>query len=135
MRESFTFTIPGKPTPWKRSGRNGRATYSTQTSKKRDIGTLANAAMSAAGLRCVAKDVPVAMTVYAVFKLPQRIPKGDTRRMGSKHLLTPDADNITKLIKDALNGVAYADDCQVFQINCEKVWSDYSMTRVTVEYL
>ena len=35
-----------------------------------------------------------------------------------KPTVKPDADNVEKAVKDALNGVVWVDDCQV--VNCEK---------------
>ena len=36
----------------------------------------------------------------------------------------PDADNIIKIIADALNGVAYNDYKQIFMCSCEKYYTD-----------
>lgn len=46
----------------------------------------------------------------------------------------PDLDNMIKAIMDALNGVAYKDDCQVVQLMAEKVYTETSDSgRITVE--
>lgn len=56
------------------------------------------------------------------FKIPKaRIKK---LRKGEPHLQRPDEDNLTKAIKDALNGVAYADDELVWHTDSRKVWWD-----------
>jgi Holliday junction resolvase RusA-like endonuclease len=44
----------------------------------------------------------------------------------------PDADNIGKLVLDALNGVAYKDDSQVFSIEVEKIWAEFDSVQVWV---
>lgn len=36
----------------------------------------------------------------------------------------PDADNIIKIIADALNGVAYNDDKQIVMCSCGKYYTD-----------
>lgn len=36
----------------------------------------------------------------------------------------PDNDNVMKLIKDALNGIAYKDDKQVWKESISKVWTN-----------
>ena len=77
---------------------------------------------------------PVALTVHSVFALPQRLPKGDRRKIGDPHTFKPDGDNLIKLVKDALNGVGYKDDCQVFEAVSRKQWSDHNRTIVTLEY-
>ncbi|MGB6231196.1 MAG: RusA family crossover junction endodeoxyribonuclease, partial [Litorimonas sp.] len=70
-----------------------------------------------------------------VFKLPQRLHSRDPRRMGSPHAIKPDGDNLAKLVKDALNGLAYHDDAQVSTTIVEKQWSDHDRTVVTLEWL
>ncbi len=35
----------------------------------------------------------------------------------------PDIDNIVKIVADALNGIAYADDSQIVKCTCEKRYS------------
>lgn len=44
--------------------------------------------------------------------------------LGKPCLKKPDIDNITKIYLDALNGVAYEDDKQVYKINCTKIWDN-----------
>ena len=36
----------------------------------------------------------------------------------------PDLDNLTKLVKDAMNGIFYIDDSQVVGMKCEKFYSE-----------
>ncbi len=38
--------------------------------------------------------------------------------------IKPDLDNVIKVVLDALNGIAYADDKQVINIQGMKVWTD-----------
>lgn len=132
MMYSYSFTIPGKPTPWKRMRRKGNV-YFNEDAQENLKTAIASICKRADGFVFAPYRAPVVMTVHAVFELPQRIPKGDTRRMGSRHTFTPDADNIGKLIKDALNKVAYKDDCQVCDLILRKQWSDYSATNVMIE--
>ena len=42
----------------------------------------------------------------------------------------PDCDNVAKIILDALNGIAYADDKQVVRLVIEKWYSDEPRTEV-----
>lgn len=53
--------------------------------------------------------------------------------MGYMH--KPDADNIGKIILDALNGIAYADDNQVTQLNIKKNYGSKSCIKVKIIYL
>lgn len=131
------FEIKGRPIPWKRMRKNGKRHFPAagQTEAKSAIASLCKAEMRKSGVSIAEKGVPVCMSVLAVFKLPQKIPKGDDRRMGSRHTMKPDGDNLGKLIKDALNGVAYLDDAQVSDLSLRKVWSDHERTAVLLEFL
>lgn len=116
----FVFTVPGDPMPWKRAGRDGRTnrtfTPAKMESRKADVKIIGGAKMRSRGFKMAPKGVPVFITVDAYFKMPKRssITKADyeARLDGVYHCQVPDVDNITKLIKDALNGVVWADDCQ-----------------------
>ena len=44
----------------------------------------------------------------------------------------PDIDNLVKTVLDALNGVAYLDDKQVFKIEASKSWAEEPYTKVTI---
>jgi Holliday junction resolvase RusA-like endonuclease len=48
------------------------------------------------------------------------------------HTSRPDADNIGKAAKDALNGVAWIDDSQVTQVSVEKRFSDKPRVEIYV---
>lgn len=48
------------------------------------------------------------------------------------HTQKPDCDNIAKLVMDALNGVAYKDDSQIFKVNVSKRWTT-KWTSLTIE--
>lgn len=43
-----------------------------------------------------------------------------------------DADNFLKSIADALNGVAYTDDCQIVVATVNKLWSETAKAEVTL---
>ena len=44
----------------------------------------------------------------------------------------PDADNIGKIVADALNGVAYQDDAQIILLQIRKTYSEEPRVVVTV---
>lgn len=44
----------------------------------------------------------------------------------------PDADNVEKAVKDALNGVAWLDDCQVVSCTKEKLYGQHPGVRILV---
>lgn len=44
----------------------------------------------------------------------------------------PDIDNTLKTVLDALNGIAYADDAQVFSVSASKFYGDAASTEIQV---
>lgn len=77
---------------------------------------------------------PVKLTVDAVYRPPQSW-SGRKRlaAIGTAKVSKPDLDNITKLIKDSLNGIAYADDAQVTQCVSAKWWGERDVVRIVIE--
>lgn len=70
---------------------------------------------------------PVEMYITAMFPIPKSTTKKDRERIKNKELFPmkkPDADNIAKVICDALNGVAYHDDTQVVRLEVRKVFTE-----------
>jgi Holliday junction resolvase RusA-like endonuclease len=53
--------------------------------------------------------------------------------IGTPHTQKPDADNLAKAIKDALNRLAWTDDAQVAELTVRKMWGEIEGTRVVVE--
>ena len=51
------------------------------------------------------------------------------------YLKKPDGDNILKLVCDALNGVAWVDDCQVYSASIDKFYGNEDQIEVVIEYL
>lgn len=49
-----------------------------------------------------------------------------------KHTKKPDIDNLYKLITDAMTGIIYHDDSQIFLATVEKIYSDTPRTEVSV---
>lgn len=71
-------------------------------------------------------DLPCSILIEAHFPIPPSYSKTKQRMAQEGKLLytkKPDTDNISK-IKDALNGVAFLDDAQVFM---ETVWKTFSL--------
>jgi Holliday junction resolvase RusA-like endonuclease len=66
-----------------------------------------------------------ALMLEVVFGLPKpkSIPKR-FKRMNLVHNKKPDLDNLLKLLKDALRGIAYRDDSQIWHIKAIKVYTD-----------
>jgi Holliday junction resolvase RusA-like endonuclease len=79
---------------------------------------------------------PVRVVIVATFAPPASW--SGTRRataIGTPHASRPDADNIAKAIKDALNRLAWTDDAQVAELTVRKLWGEIEGTRVEVTAL
>lgn len=81
---------------------------------------------------------PLMMIVYAYFS----IPKLDSKKIRQQKIALqvrptkkPDADNLLKIVADALNGLAYNDDAQIVIAAVEKAYSEYPMVHVYVATL
>lgn len=68
---------------------------------------------------------PITLSVIASF-LP---PKSRKRHYPT---IKPDIDNIVKGISDALNGVAFEDDCQVIRLYAIKEYANVEQVKVTI---
>lgn len=76
-----------------------------------------------------------AITVCIFLRFP--IPASWSKKKQAAAMLTPflrqpDLDNVIKTVLDALNGVAYADDAQVFSVSASKFYSDTASTEIQV---
>lgn len=69
----------------------------------------------------VPTEEPVQICISAYFGMP----KSKKRSIPDGHPATckPDTDNIAKIIMDALNGIVYKDDKQVFSIEMAKFYT------------
>ena len=86
-------------------------------------------------LQTASEGVPVLIEIWTT----RNVLSGFRRRDGDSHddLQKPDADNIAKLVLDALNGVAYEDDSQVvglFVAKGARVRGNKPTTRVHVHW-
>ena len=124
--------IPGEP---KGKGRprfyNGHAVTPEGT---REYEKLVSAAYISSGGKYY--EGPIGIRIRAYFQIPKSVSKKSQCAMltgAMKPTKRPDADNIAKIILDALNGVAYKDDSQVIDISVMKMYS--AEARVEVEIL
>lgn len=75
-----------------------------------------------------------AVEIDLTFKMP--IPKSKAKIIaeGRPHMNTPDVDNLVKGFFDAVNGVAWEDDKQVFKVSAKKVYSQQPGIEIQVFY-
>ena len=78
---------------------------------------------------------PVKVDILAVYPIPKSFTKKERLQVlrGELHpTKKPDADNIGKIVADALNGVAYRDDSQIILLRIRKTYSEEPCVVVTV---
>jgi len=84
----------------------------------------------------IEKDLPVELRVDFYFT----IPKSWSKKKKELHMCQyktskPDLDNLVKLVKDALNGIAWHDDSQVVRIVATKRYSISARTEIEIDIL
>lgn len=86
---------------------------------ERAIAAACREAMAEAGIQLLpfGPHEPVILNVDAYRPLPESRPK---RVCSEPDTYKPDADNEAKLVMDALNGLAWADDAQVVDLHVRK---------------
>lgn len=127
-----TFTIPGKPQPWRRSRQNGKRHFKdAKTQANQDAWAwAARLAMGAAQ----PLTGPLRVTIHAAFPIPVRTTKANRAAMLANTIRPtqrPDADNIAKNV-DGLNGVTFVDDAQITDLIVRKFYSDAPRVDVSI---
>ena len=78
------------------------------------------------------------VNIIANYPIPKSFRKAEKQAAVegmSRPTVKPDADNIIKVVLDALNGVAYYDDKQVVSVSCTKYYGDKGYLIVNIEKL
>lgn len=144
-RADRCFVVPGEPVALARprvavvAGRPRLYTPESSVDQKTAIGWAAKAA------GVTPADGPVVLDVVAVWLYPrawsQRTIAGELVRLrddrahvGAAKITKPDADNVGKLVADALNAIAYVDDAQVWLARFATVWGPRAETHVRIAY-
>lgn len=133
----IVFIVPGKPRGKSRPRfAHGRA-YTPQATHEyeRLIAVCAIRAMRHTGY---CRDGAKRLSVRACFPVPASWPKSRKAEAvtGDRVPETkPDADNILKAVADALNGIAYGDDCKVADMTCSKRYQRDRLTECPHGYL
>lgn len=119
-RFAFTVTFAAGKQRHRLDRRNARMYTPTETLRaERAIATACREAMAEAGIQLMpfGPHEPVILNVDAYRPLPESRPR---RVRSEPDTYKPDADNEAKLVMDALNGLAWADDAQVVDLHVRK---------------
>lgn len=133
------FTIPGRPAAWqrtnafvdKRSGKLLKTTPKEMAAAQEAVATLCRFAMR----NCPPLPGAVRLEILCVYAIPKTWPKWKRQAAldGKVWKVTvPDHDNLVKLISDALNGIAYADDAQIVKASFGKRYGFPERTDVRI---
>lgn len=129
MVTTWSFTVPGVPVAKGRPRvtiRGGRPrAYTPEKTEKYE--NLVRLAFIEKYGETVPASGPISIVIRAYFPVPKSFSKKKTALAlrGIIHKTTkPDLDNIQKAIQDGLNGVAFADDSQIFRYEASKDFSD-----------
>jgi len=127
------FTIPGEPVGKGRPRAttiNGMARMYTPKKTASYEGRVIDAFVRAGGVMLIGN---IAMAIHATFSMPVSWSMKKRQAMdGAYCIKKPDADNVLKVVADALNGIAYRDDAAIVYASIEKRWGQDGGVRVLV---
>lgn len=129
---AFFFTVPGAPTA---KGRARVTKFGAHTPVKTRnaeafVKALAYDAMKGRPLL----EGPLAVEIFIYMPIPKSTPKKRYHALvDAPHTKKPDIDNLVKLVKDAMNGVVYHDDAQVFSLTAVKRYGTEPRTVIKVK--
>lgn len=129
------FAISGNVVPWARAGR-GRSGHSFTPAKQRNYMNVIKDACDQAMEGRPPMEGPLAMDVVAVYPWPKSTPKKRREAPdGAWKYTKPDADNIIKIVKDAIEGIAYVNDAQVSAEQARKLLGEKPRLIVSIRSL
>ncbi|MDH3232220.1 MAG: RusA family crossover junction endodeoxyribonuclease [Alphaproteobacteria bacterium] len=126
------FEVAGTIVPWARPGQSKQGCRYTPQ-RPRDYGKVLREAASSAMGDAVPADRPVELFIVARYLWPKHF--SAKRRMEPSavfKMTKPDADNLLKIVKDALNKIVYVDDARCAVEHVAKIYDDYQSLRVAV---
>jgi Holliday junction resolvase RusA-like endonuclease len=126
-----TIIIPGKPCAWQRARSNGKVRFDSpeQARNKMTISQIGAAAMRGRP----PFEGPLEVTVGAFWPYPKSM-SGKKRGVYGSQFFTsrPDADNVAKLLGDALNNIVWRDDAQIVSLTVTKRYAPVPQTVIRV---
>jgi crossover junction endodeoxyribonuclease RusA len=119
MTDWITFTVPGSPVPKARPRLGKGKVYTPQRTRDAETAIAWHAKIAMAGRK--PHQGPVNLCIrFAV--------------SSKKVMARPDIDNLIKTVMDAINGVAYVDDCQVTNISAWKEARRTAGTKIDIGF-
>ena len=135
------FTVSGRPQGKERARtffdkRSGKM-RSITPDKTKSYEELIRWSYKAAGGQYMGEN-PLQVDIQAYYPIPKSFSRAKAKEAVSENLrptTKPDCDNITKVVLDALNGVAYNDDRQVVCVSCNKYYGETGYLKIHIKEL
>jgi Holliday junction resolvase RusA-like endonuclease len=128
------FTIPGPP-QGKARARTGKG-FAYTPEKTVLYENLIKTIFMAEGCKPYQSEgQPLEMNIKAYYQVPKSASKNVRQFMLDGHsrpTKKPDADNVMKVVADALNGIAYHDDTQIVRATVEKWYGEEPKVEVEI---
>lgn len=122
MSARIRFIIPGDVVPWARAGGGKTVAKFTPARQRNYMGMIRAEAHEQMKRFAGPMQGPLQLKIAAVYLWPKATTKARLAAAdGAWKTTKPDSDNITKIVKDALNTIAYVDDAQVAFSSCWKL--------------
>lgn len=130
----FEIYIPGTPVA---KGRPRVSKYGTYTPKKTaDFESYVEYCWAAEYGNIKPSDKPLNVSIVFRMPIPKKTSKKNRAGMVNgdiRHTKKPDLDNMAKTVLDALNGLAYIDDSQIYSLTLFKTYSEQPGTYLIIE--
>lgn len=121
MTARIKFIVPGDVVPWARAGGGKTVVKFTPAKQRNYMGVIRAEAHKAMKAFPGPLTGPLQLKIAAVYLWPKSTTKARLAAAdGAWKTTKPDSDNITKIVKDALNTIAYVDDAQIAFSSCWK---------------
>lgn len=125
-----TLLIPIEPQPWQRPKTrvvNGWVKHYNSTKLKDYENLIADAYKTNPKTQYFDQEQPLKVSIIFCMPIPQSYSKKRRKWIldgYEQHTKRPDVDNLGKAVLDALNGIAFADDSQIVQLNLRKEYAE-----------
>ena len=114
------YTIFGRPIPLQRHRTFGKVCYDPQKKEKKEFADQFQVVFGDVLRSCEA----IKLVVQYVFPIPKSYSREHTLKSILKPLVyKPDLSNLIKFTEDALNEIAWEDDCLIAEIHAQKFYS------------
>lgn len=132
----YGITIQGEPVPKGRPRLGKGKTYTPEKTRQyENMVKLIYMHKHGATIEQLAGE-QLRMTIRAFFGIPKSKSKKLKQSMElneTRPIKRPDVDNIIKVVADALNGIAYADDSQIVEVVAGKYYSHNPRVEMEIE--